>query len=247
MLTLILSTILAAQPAVAASDTPPSVSVIVPVVGSVNGPGGVRWKTDVELVNDQREEAVVALTLPTAPDQPVIITTIPAGTRVRFTDVVGEAFGLEAALSPLLVQTLGRRSALIRATAYASRGIEIVAEEPIPINYGPSYFPQRTLPGLSFSDAYRTNVGLANLGDKDAVFVLALQRLSGRNLAVTRLPVPARTLLHTGISRLFPLITNGDDFSIVIETSSPETYVYASVIENATHAAKFIQPNIGAR
>lgn len=244
---LLLGALVAIPAAAAAAQDPPSVSVIIPVVGSVNGPGGVRWKTDVELVNDQGQEAVVALTLPTAPEQPVIITTIPPGDRVRFTDVVGEAFALEAALSPLVVQTLGRRSASIRATAYAARGAEVVSQEPIAVNYGPSYFPQRTLQGLSFSDEYRTNVGLANLGDQPAVFVLALQRLRGRNVAVTRLEVPPRGLLHTGISKLFPLITNGDDFAIVIETGSQETYVYASVIENSTHEARFIQPSIGTR
>ena len=246
MLSVLFSALLAAQEAAPTAD-PPSVSVIIPVVGSVNGPGGVRWKTDVELFNDQKTEALVALTLPTAPDQPVIITTIAPGDRVRFTDVVAEAFGLEAALSPLVVQTLGRRSAVIRATAYAANGAEIVAVEPIAINYGPSYYPQRTLQGLSFSDAFRTNVGLANLGETEAVFVLALQRLSGRNVAVTRLTVPPRTLMHTGISKIFPLITNGDDFAVVVETGRTETYVYASVIENATHQAKFIQASVGGR
>lgn len=247
MISVLFSAMLAAQEAAPAGDPPPSVSVTIPVVGSVNGPGGVRWKTDIELINDQKTEVVVALTLPTSPDQPVIITTIAPGDRIRFTDVVAEAFGLDAVLSPLVVQTLGQRSAVIRATAYAARGAEIVAVEPIGVNYGPSYHPQRTLQGLSFSEAFRTNVGLANLGETEAVFVLALQRLSGRNVAVTRLTVPPRTLRHTGISTLFPLITNGNDFSIVVETGRPETYVYASVIENATHQARFIQPGVGAR
>ena len=247
MISLLFSALLAIREATPAESPPPSVSVTIPVVGSVNGPGGVRWKTDVELINDQKAEAVVALTLPTAPEQPVIVTTIPPGDRVRFTDVVGEAFGIEAALSPMIVQTLGRRSALIRATAYAARGAEVVAVEPIAVNYGPSYFPQRTLRGLSFSDEFRTNVGLANVGESEAVFVLALQRLSGRNLAVTRITVPPRNLIHTGIGKLFPLITSGDDFSIIIETGNPETYVYASVIENATHEARFVQPAVGGR
>jgi hypothetical protein len=92
----------------AAVAEPPSVTVLVPVVGSVAGISGI-WKTDVELQNDTPQEAVVALSLPTAPDQPTIILTMPPGGVQRFTDVVAEAFGLEAALSPLRVQTLGKQ------------------------------------------------------------------------------------------------------------------------------------------
>jgi len=32
-----------------------------------------------------------------------------------------------------------------------------------------------------------------------------------------------------------------------VETPVPETYVYASVIESATHAGKFVAPRVGLR
>jgi len=38
----------------------------------------------------------------------------------------------------------------------------------------------------------------------------------------------------------------GDDFSIVVETGAPSTYIYGSVIENSTSEARFITPTIGA-
>jgi hypothetical protein len=225
---------------------PPQVAtVIVPVVGSVNGPGDVRWKTDLELRNDQQTEATVSLILPAAPDQPAIITTIGPGESVNFTDVVSEAFGIEAALSPLVVQTLGRRSVLVKATAYGVRGSETFKPEPIEIHYGPTYFPIRVLPGLTFSSEFRTNIGLANLGEHDARFILALQRIPGRNVAVTRVTVRGNTLWHFALQSYFPMITDGGDFTVVVECASPETYIYASVIENATNAATFVQPTIG--
>ncbi len=227
-----------------AADRPVTVSVIVPVVGAVTGPGGARWKTDVELRNDSRAEETVSLTLPTAPDQPIIVTTIPPGESVRFGDVVGEAFGMESALSPLIVETLGRRSVIVRATTYAVRGMEVSAPQPIALQYGNPLAPIRVLNGLSFSDEFRTNVGLANLGDTSAEFILALQRLAGRNVAVARLVVPPNALVHAALQSLFPLITSGNDFSVLIETSAPDTYVYASVIENTTNAARFVQPAI---
>jgi hypothetical protein len=224
----------------------PSVSVLVPVVGSILGANEVHWKTDIELLNDGRQELVVALSLPTAPDQPAILITIPPGATQRFNDVVGEAFGMEAALSPLRVQTMGRRSVRVSASVYGVRGNELTHPESIPLTYSDSYHSQRTLNGLSFSDAFRTNIGLVNLGDHEASFTLAVQRLPGRNLAVARLTIPPNSLAHTAIQSVFPLITKGDDFSVVVETSSRDTYVYASVIDNATSEARFITPVAGA-
>ena len=234
-----------AIPAIAVDEQPRTVRVIVPVVGSVTGVGGARWKTDVVLRNDLKTDATVSLSLPTAPDQPVIITTIPPGEIMRFGDVVNEAFGVASAISPLVVETLGNRSITVTATTYAVTGTEVSAPQPIAVQYGLPFTPFRFLSGLSFSDQFRTNIGLANLGDSSAEFVLALQRVAGRNVAVSRLTVPANSLVHTSLQTLFPLITNGDDFSVLVETPAPDTYVYASVIQNGTNAARFIQPAIG--
>lgn len=231
--------------ATASAQTPQSVSVLVPIVGSVVGPNNVRWKTDVELHNDTREEMFVALRLPIAPSQPAIGFTLPPGGRQTFSDVVAEAFGIDAALSPLIVETMGKRSVRVSANVYAIRSEGITRPEPIPIAYDASY-PLRTLHGLSFSDVFRTNLGLVNLGEREATFTLALQRVAGRNISVSRISIPANSLAHTSIQSLFPLITKGDDFSVVIETTAPNTYAYGSVIENATSEARFIMPSIGA-
>ena len=230
----------------AAAQTPQSVTVLVPIVGSVVGPSAIRWKTDVELHNDSREEMFVALKLPTAPDQPTIAFTLPPGGAQRFADVVAEAFGLDAALSPLIVETLGKRSARVAATAYAIREEGVTRGQPIPVVYSDTAYPLRTLNNLSFSDVFRTNIGLVNLGEKAATFTLGLQRLAGRNIAVSRITLGPNSLAHTSIQSLFPLISKGDDFNVVIETTGPNTYVYGSVIENATSEARFIAPSIGA-
>jgi len=224
---------------------PQSVRVVVPVVGSVIGANEVHWRTALELVNDSRADVTVAVTLMTAPDQPAMLTTIGAGDTVAFTDVVNEAFGIEAALSPLVVDTLGRRSVTVRAAAYGTREDQVFKPEPIAVTYGATWAPLRVLQGLSFSDDFRTNVGLVNLGDKETTFVIAVQRLPGRNLAVARVPMPPSSMWHVPIQSLFPMITKGDDFSLVVETRVPETYVYASVIENATNSATFVQPQVG--
>lgn len=220
-------------------------TVIVPVVGSIVGASGVHWRTDLELRNDMTAEITVSLTLPAAGAERFMIVSIPPGETLRYNDVVGQAFGIDAALSPLVVQTEGRRSVTIRATAYGTRGAEFFPPQPISVSYGPTYFPTRVLQNLSFNEDVRTNIGLANLGETPAEFVLALQRVPGRNLAVNRVRLPPNALWHMAIQMMFPLITHGEHFSVVVETPARNTHVYASVVDNHTQAAKFVQPTLG--
>lgn len=231
--------------AAVAQNAPSSIRVVVPIVGSVLGANEVRWKTDIALTNDTREPLFVALQLPTASDQPVIAFTLPPGATQRFNDVIGQAFDMTDALSPLVVETSGRRPVRVTASVYGIRGSDVTPPEPIPVAWADVSFPIRTLSGLSFSDLFRTNIGLVNLGDRDATFTLALQRLAGRNIAVSRISLGPNSLAHTSIQTLFPLITRGDDFSVVVESSAPNTFVYASVIDNATSEARFIVPSVG--
>src|SRR4051812_32071390 len=109
------------------STAPVMTTVIVPIVGSTVGIDNVHWRTDVELRNDSRTEANVVITLPGAMDQPaILLPAMPPGGVVRFGDIVGQAFNLETALSPLVVQTEGRRSVTIRATVYGVRAGELL-------------------------------------------------------------------------------------------------------------------------
>ena len=220
-------------------------TVVVPAVGTMNGPG-VLWRTDVEIVNDTGSPIDVAMELTTEADQPVIIFELGPGETQRFTDVVSQAFGIPFTLSPLRVMTSARRAPTVRATVYGIRAGELTAPQPITVYQGQTWFPLRALDDLSFSDEYRTNIGLVNFGDSDAEFLLALQRLPGRNLAVSYITVGPRSLSHMSIQSVFPLISKGDDFTVVIETISRETYVYASVIDNS-HAGRFVAPRVATR
>lgn len=222
-------------------------TAVVPVVGNVFGATMVRWKTDVEIVNDTGAAADVALELTNAPEQPVILLSLGPGETQRFRDVTADAFGIETILSPLRITTSGRRSVTVRASVYAERGTERSRVQPIQTYVGSQFAPFRSLDGLAFSDEFRTNVGIVNFGERDADFVLALQRIPGRDVAVTRLRVSAGSMIHASIQSLFPLMTKGAGFSVVIESGSPETYVYASVIENAGHIGTFIGPRVSTR
>ena len=220
-------------------------TVIVPAVGTMTGPG-VLWRTDVEIVNDTGSRVDVAMELVTAADQPVIIFELGPGEVQRFHDVVSEAFGLPFVLSPLRVISSSRRALTVRATVYGLHSGKLTEPQPVTAYQGQTWFPLRALDDLSFSDEYRTNIGLVNFGDKDAEFLLALQRIPGRNLAVSYLTVGPRSLSHMSIQSIFPLISKGDDFTVVIEAVSRDTYVFGSVIDNA-HAGRFVAPRVATR
>jgi hypothetical protein len=224
-----------------------SVSVIVPVVGSSTGPFETKWKTNVVLRNELKTEATVALSLPVAPEQPAILLTIPPGREQQFTDVVGEAFGLDNVLSPLVVQTLGTRSVRVHAAAYALKGGQASMPQPVPVTDANSFAQLRTLGPLSYSDTRRTNIGLINLGEREAVITLALRAQSGEIVGGTRSVLGPNGMSHLAVQLMFPAMKNGDNYSVLVETAARDTYVYASVIDNKTNEADFIVPLLGAR
>ena len=241
---LLLLLVLAAGP-LAAQEV---ATAVVPVVGSVFGATMVRWKTDVEIVNDTGADVDFSMELPLAPELAEMATTLSRGQSLRYPDVTGQLFGLDHILSPLVVRTFGRRSVTVRARVYAIReGGEPSPAAPIQTFVGSAFYPVRVLDGLAFSDEFRTNIGLVNFGERDADFVLALQRIPGRTIAATPVRVRAGSMVHTSIQSLFPLISDGSGFSVVVETPFPETYVYGSVIESATHAGRFVAPRVGLR
>lgn len=219
-------------------------TVVVPVVGSVFGAGMDRWNTDVEIYNGTAFPADVILELSTVSGAFLSLTLAP-GERQVYRDIVGQAFGQANELSPLRITS--DRPVIVRAFAYAVRGGVPSALEPIDVYYRNPFFRDQVLDGLAFSDAYRTNIGLVNFSDGPVQFVLALQRIPGRILSVTALTVGPGSLAHASIQSLFPVISEGSGFSVLIESPSPDTYVYGSVITSATSEARFITPRIGTR
>lgn len=234
-----------AIPALAAQ--PSSVTVIVPVVASTVGSNDTHWKTFVELRNDYKTELTIVLSLPTALDEPIIMQTLPPGGVQRFDDIVGEAFGLENVISPLVVQTQGHKSVRVTASAYAIHGTTVTRPHLIPVTDATTFFPLRTLPALSYSDALRTNIGLVNLGEHAAVITVALRSQTGEMVAASRIELAPNTMRHDAMQILFPAMKNGDNYTVLVETASRDTYVYASVVDNVTNEGRFIVPVVGAR
>ena len=231
----------------AAAQEPPSVTVIVPVVASSVGPFDTHWKTDVILQNDLKTEMTVALSLPAAKDQPAILLTIPGGRIQRFSDVVGEAFAMDNTISPLVVQTLGHHSVRVTASAYAIQGDHATKPHPVPVTDSRSFYALRVLAPLSYSDTRRTNIGLVNLGDKEAVISLALRTVSGTVAGATRVVLPPNGMMHLALQLMFPNAPQGENYSVLVETAAHDTYAYASVLDNTTNDAEFVMARAGVQ
>lgn len=238
-----LAVLLLATPVLAQQDV--TSTAVVPVVGSVIGATEALWKTDVELVNDTGGSVSVALELLAVPGAAMILDLPPGGYQ-RFTDVVGQVFGADSVLSPLRITTGGNRSVTVRAAAYAVRGATVSRVQPLATAYRSDYAPFRSLDGLGFADDRRTNIGLVNLSGQEVDFLLALQRIPGRDLAVTHVRLGPESLLHTAIQSLFPMITRGEQFRVVVETTARDTHVYASVIDDE-QTGTFVQSRVTSR
>ncbi|HVT44414.1 MAG TPA: hypothetical protein VMT00_08485 [Thermoanaerobaculia bacterium] len=228
-----------------AQDAPGDATIstaLVPVVASVHGKSGIEWRTDVAVRNDSGDDVTILLLLQAAPGDRWMSTVLPAGQSMTFVDVVWQLFGLREVISPLLVHTFAARSVTVGATIYPVEEGRVRSPEFIPISYATPAAGIHILPGLQMNDQYRTNIGLVNLNDEAVRFTMALQRIEGRHLAVSSFVIGAGGLVQVSLENLFPLITEGSDFSLVVETSAANAYSYASVIDNSDHRATFVQP-----
>lgn len=217
------------------------VSAVIPVIGHVAGFEGVEWRSDVAVRNDLSYPVEIFLTVPGIPGEPFIMQTLAPGESVTFTDASATTFGTTGYLSPLVVQTPGKQSVSVLATAYGIKGGKVTRTQIIPAVYGTTGPGTRTLRGLSFGNEYRTNIGLGNLGETPVTVSLALQRVAGRNVALTTVVLPPHSLVHESLQKFFPLVTEGSDFSVVFDSPQPGSYAYASVILNSTNDGTFVR------
>lgn len=213
---------------------------VVPVAGSVRGVGDVEWRTDVVITNPFPADVEVILTMPALPNEPFFMTTIPARATVRLVDIARQAFGTTGRLSPLVVHTLGPVSVAIGAEAYPVREGLATYRQAIPAMQVMAGVGLHRFAPLAMNERYRTNIGLVNLGETETAITLAVQRVAGRNLASTTIPIPPRSLVHAPLRGLFPLLPDGDHIILIAQSASADTDVYASVIENETQRAVFV-------
>lgn len=229
-----------------AAEPPPVISrAVVPVMGDLPG-YGVHWRSDVAIWNDMAEEVTVVVSPLPYPELFQMMTLAP-GQSILFPNVANESFGIGGRVAPLLVQTLARRSVSVAATAYGIREGALTPTQIIPVLYDELPPAVQQLGSLAMNEAYRSNIGLVNLGEAPVPFTLALQRVEGRNLAVQTVVVGPESSVHVPLNVLFPLVTEGSDLTLLVDSPAARTYAYASIVRNDTHEAYFVQPLVRFR
>jgi hypothetical protein len=217
-------------------------TALVPVVGAVTGVGQVRWRAAVTITNRLPRQVDVILTMPTAPGEPFLMTSLAPGQQLVYRDISREAFGRENLVAPLLIHTLDRFSVQINAVIEGDGPDGPVQSQPLSTVYGLRFGPVVALPGLASTDEHRTNVGLVNLGESEATFTMVLQRLEGRNLALQRITLPPQTIIHISLQAIFPLLSEADRLTLLCESIGENAYIFASVLRNDDHSGIVIGP-----
>ncbi len=214
----------------------------VPVVGAVIGLDEIYWRTDVALRNDKPYDVEVVLTLPGVPGDPFYFTTIRARDTITLPDIARSTFGVNGILSPLRVSTIGATSVTVAAAVQGLAKDGPTDPQLLTVQYGNLRSMLETLPGLAMNETFRTNIGLVNPTEEKALIVLALQKVPGRNIAVVRRELPPLTHLQRPLQELFPLLSEGEHLTVVVEHTNPGAYAYASVVANATGNARYYGP-----
>ncbi len=215
---------------------------IVPVAGSIAGLGSVVWSTDIALHNPMPYDVDVILSLVGAPNDPFFFTTIRAGDSISFPDMPRETFGVVGRLCPLRVETLAATSVTVAAIVHGETLEGPTEPEVLTVQYDRFRPMIQTLPALYVGKQFRTNIGLVNPSDTEATVIVALQQVPGRNIGVLSKTLPPQSHVQLPLQTLFPLLTEGENLSLVVEHTNAEAYVYASVIANATHNARYLGP-----
>lgn len=225
----------------AAQEDEPVYRSVVPVVGQTMGVGGVEWRSHLAMTNPNRGEITVGLTL-MGGNEPFYFTTLAPGQTVVLGELVGSVLGSPGVISILEVMSMGAGPVSVGVEVFGYKDGELVAQQPVPVYASSLPFVSERLSGLVVNEHFRTNLGIANGGDAEATVSLSLQRIDGRTIASVIVPVGPRSLLHSPLRTFFPLLTESTDLTVIADVSHPEVIVYASVVSNTTHAAKFVAP-----
>lgn len=213
---------------------------VVPVVAEVVGVGNVLWRSEVFLRNSGFEDLEVVLSMPGTPGEPFFFTTVSAGESLALNALISEVFGVGQAIAPLLVQTIGPRPVTVISTIRGFKSDGFTRPQVIPVLYGSRLGTSGLLPGLAINEQQRTNVGLVNYGPAPATFSVGIQVLPGRNVDATLVYVPPFSVTQRALQELFPIITEGENLVVIAESYSADTFVYASVIDNATNEPRLV-------
>lgn len=213
---------------------------LIPSVASTKNAAGIPFVSDLSLSNLESTETIVGLELWTAAGrrEATSIRLAPKGSKT-VPDVVKTAFGLEQTFGTLYISSTGAIVAGARTWApfaggttgqFALAGDVRTSASPALLRTG----EVGVLSGVRENTAFRTNIGVYNVSDKDCVVELEAKDDAGHTVgSKLALTLPPTRYHQEPLSRLTSSLPSG---SVTITNGTSGCYVgsVAYVIDNVT-------------
>ncbi|MCL4809270.1 MAG: hypothetical protein KJ062_16010 [Thermoanaerobaculia bacterium] len=215
---------------------------IVPSVASILGAGGVPFVSDLSVATMETTETVVGLELWTAEGRrEASLITLPARGSRTIPDVVKNAFGLEQTFGALVVSATGRVSAGARTWAPVPGGgsngqFALAGDVRNPTSAAILATGEvGVFPGVRQDAAFRTNVGVYNLGATECVVEVEARdeqgMVVGSKLALT---VPPTRYVQEPLSKAVGNALPSGSVLVTNATAGCSVGGVAYVIDNVT-------------
>jgi hypothetical protein len=215
---------------------------IIPSVAHLPGSGGTQWRTDVAAVNHGAAAAAMTLSYTNYDGSQTLqrTHTLPAGQAIEWPDILTGLFNLAGTASSkgtLRIETdhavvLNSRTYNQTATGtYGQRYPALTPADAIPAG------TIAIIPQLRKNAAYRTNIGVQNMGASSVLVDVKLIGTNGAQLGKTKtFNVPARRWLQQ--DDIFESSNAGSAATayatVEVRTSGGLVWAYASVIDVRT-------------
>ena len=225
-------------PAVTSSSAP----LYLPAAAHVQGYGGSRWRTDLEVHNPGSVQAAFTVELlrrGTTNISPTMKShTLEARRSVRFDDVLASQFSCDGAATVRLTPTAGTIAATQRTYNDQTAGTYGQFIAALPAYLGGACGQTARLVQLSQSASdtagFRTNLGVVNTTSSSVTVVADLHRGNGTLLGSRTYTLPAYG--YTQEDKVFRTVATGDvaDGFAVLRTTTAggRFFAYASVADN---------------
>lgn len=215
---------------------------VVPSVANAISAAGVPFVSDFSVANMESTETAVGLELWTAAGRrESSIFRLPARGSRTMADVVKSGFGLEGTFGTLVVYTTGRVTSGARTWAPVSGGGsngQFALAGDVSLSSSPAILLTGEigiLPGVRQDTAFRTNVGVYNLGDTECVVEVEARdeggMVVGSKLVLT---VPPTRYAQESLSRAVSTALPSGSLHVTNATPGCRVGSVAYVIDNVT-------------
>lgn len=217
--------------------------LLIPITGRTPGLNGSQWRTDLVVTNAARQGEPVSVQIFLIVDgqvtSPVVATLWPRESRV-LADVISSSFGKQQGTGLVLITTSEPDAKITaRARIYNAGSERGQYGQTVPAMPLTKLSREAVLTGLSGVNGNRTNVGIANPGDKPAGVTISIYDVDGEFSGSFSTEVGAYQVLR--LNDVFSHFQTGPlDGATIQVRSSHGVYPYASIVRSDSGDADFV-------